>query len=101
MDEETKAKYPKKIAYKGITYELDFVSKKYPNLVKYDYFDWQKKYFKVYSDLYYDNRRKVIVAVSYDVRGQYKIPLYDGYPSIGCDLTENLNFDLIHYLRNY
>lgn len=101
LGEEIKVKYPAKMEYKGYVYDIDFISRKYPNLIKYTYFDWEYKYFTLHSRLYYDNEEKRIIAVSYEIRGEYKMPLYDEYPSIGCDLTRDLNFDLSYYLDSY
>ena len=101
LDEETKAKYPKEIEYKWYTYELDFVSRKYPNLVKYSYFDWDSNYFENHSTLYYDNVKDKLIGVSYIIRGRYKIPIYDGYHTFGCDLTEDWKDELRDYINTY
>ena len=101
LDKESKVKYAEKIEYKGYTYELDYISRKYPHLVKYSYYDERSEYFKTYSILYYDYAQNELVGVTYIVMGWYKIPLYDGYHSIGCDLTENWDGELVSYIRTY
>lgn len=101
LDEETKAKYPLKMEYKGYTYELDSISRKYPNLALYSYYDWVSNYFKNHSMLYSDNIKSKLVGVAYIVEGKYKIPIYDGYNIIGCDLTEEWDYALRDYVNTY
>ena len=101
LDEESKAKYAEKIEYKGYTYELDYISRKYPNLAKYEYYDRGSKYIINYSTLYYDYAKNKLVAVAYVIRGRYKIPIYDGYASIGCGFNKDLDNELTKYVRVY
>ena len=101
LDKESKVKYAEKIEYKGYTYELDYISRKYPNLVRYNYYGWNRKYFRNYSTLYYDYAKNKLVAVTYVIRGRYKRPIYDGYSSIGCGFNKYLDNELTSYVRMY
>lgn len=101
LDEEIKAKYPQEMGYKENIYIIDFVSKKYPNLVMYRYFNWDSRYLIKNSTLHYDLKKNIIVAVSYDIIGRYKIPIYYGYRFIGCDMTEEIDFRLLDYINTY
>ena len=101
LDKESKVKYAEKIEYKGYTYELDYISRKYPNLVKYEYYDWGSKYIRNYSTLYYDYAKNKLVGVTYVIRGRYKIPIYDGYSSIGCGFNKYLDNELTNYVGMY
>ena len=62
LDDETKNKYPKEMEYKGYIYEVDFISRKYPNLVSYSYYDWNSKYFINYATLHYDYNKNELIA---------------------------------------
>ena len=101
LDDETKNKYSKEMEYKGYIYELDYISRKYPHLTKYSYDDDKSNYFKNHTILYYDYAQNELVGVAYIIRGWYKIPIYDGYHSMGCDLTKHWDDELASYIRTY
>ena len=101
LDDETKKQYIKEKEYRGYTYPLEYISKKYPNLVFYAHYDWDEKYFINHRMLFYDNVKDKLIAVSYIIEGKYKIPIYDGYSIIGCDLTEDWKNELRDYINTY